>query len=69
MVIENLRLPREDQLRDALGEAFRSLEPLAGETPGLAVTPLVGDREQRFVDAAVEDASARAVVAVLESAR
>ncbi|MGA8248742.1 MAG: pilus assembly protein CpaE [Nocardioides sp.] len=66
---EAVWLPREDQLRDALGEAFMSLELLAGETSGFAVTLLVGDREQRFVDVDVEDAYARAVLALLESAR
>jgi hypothetical protein len=64
---EAVWLPREDQLRDALGEAFMSLELLAGETSGFAVTLLVGDLEKRFVDVDVEAAYARAALALLES--
>lgn len=60
-------LPREDQLRDALGEAFMSLELIPGETSGFAVRLLVGDSERRFVDVDVEAAYARAVLALLES--
>jgi hypothetical protein len=62
---EALWLPREDQLRDALGEAFMQLEHLAGETPGYAVTMLLGDLEKRFVDVDAESAYARAVLALL----
>jgi hypothetical protein len=64
-----LWLPREDQLRDALGEAFMSLELIPGETSGYAVRVLVGDTEQRFVDVDVETAYARAVLALLKSIR
>ena len=63
-----LWLPREDQLREALGEAFMSLELIPGATSGFAVRLLVGDTEQRFVDVDVEAAYARAVLALLESA-
>jgi len=62
---EALWLPREDQLRTELGEAFIGLEYLPGETPGYAVSLLVGDTEQRFVDIDVESAYARAVLALL----
>jgi hypothetical protein len=64
---EALWLPREDQLREALGEAFVGLEYLPGETPGYAVSVLVGDTERRFVDVEVESAYARAVLALLRS--
>ena len=62
---EALWLPREDQLRTELGEAFIGLEYLPGETPGYAVSLLVGDSEQRFVDIDVESAYARAALALL----
>jgi hypothetical protein len=62
-----LWLPREDQLRELLGEAFIGLEYLPGETPGYAVSMLVGDSEQRFVDVDVESAYARAALALLQS--
>ncbi len=65
---EAVWLPREDQLREALGEAFMSLELIPGATSGYAVTLLVGDREERYVDVDVEAAYARAVLALLESA-
>jgi hypothetical protein len=63
-----LWLPREDQLRDALGEAFMELAYLAGETPGYAVSMLLGDEERRFVDVEPEAAYARAVLALLGEA-
>jgi hypothetical protein len=66
---EAIWLPREDQLREALGEAFISLELIPGATSGYGVRLLVGDSEQRFVDVDVEAAYARAVLALLESAR
>jgi hypothetical protein len=58
-------LPREDQLRDLLGDAFVSLEHLEG---GYAVTVRgrAGDLE-RHVDIDAERAYARAVVARLGS--
>ena len=64
---EALWLPREDQLRGVLGEAFIGLEHLPGETPGYAVSVLLGDTEQRFVDIDVESAYGRAALALLES--
>jgi hypothetical protein len=64
---EALWLPREDQLRTVLGEAFIGLEHLPGETPGYAVSLLVGDVERRFVDVDVEAAYARAALALLEA--
>jgi hypothetical protein len=64
-----LWLPREDQLRAVLGEAFIGLEYIPGETPGYAVSTLVGDTEQRFVDVEVESAYARAALAMLASTR
>jgi hypothetical protein len=62
---EALWLPREDQLRGVLGEAFMSLDYLPGETPGYAVSMLLGDREERYVDVDVESAYARAALALL----
>jgi hypothetical protein len=62
---EALWLPREDQLREVLGEAFMRLEHLPGETPGYAVVMLLGDREEHYVDVDVEAAYARAVLALL----
>src|SRR6478736_9158110 len=59
-------LPREDQLRDLLGEAFVALETLEG---GFAV--VVRDAsggEERHADIDAERAYARAVLARLESA-
>lgn len=64
---EALWLPREDQLRMLLGEAFIGLEHLPGETPGYAVSLLLGDTEQRFVDIDVEAAYGRAALALLEA--
>jgi hypothetical protein len=60
-----LWLPREDQLREVLGEAFMELAYLPGETPGYAVSMLLGDEERRFVDVEPEAAYARAVLALL----
>ncbi len=64
---EALWLPREDQLRAVLGEAFMGLEHLPGETPGYAVSMLLGDTEQRYVDVDPEAAYARAALALLAS--
>jgi hypothetical protein len=64
---EALWLPREDQLRTVLGEAFMTLEYLPGEAPGYSVAMLLGDREERFVDVDVESAYARAALALLGS--
>jgi hypothetical protein len=62
-----LWLPRENQLREVLGEAFIGLEHLPGETPGYAVSTLIGNTEERFVDVDVEAAYARAALALLRS--
>ena len=64
---EALWLPREDQLREILGEAFMGLDYIPGEAPGYAVAMLLGDREQRYVDVDVESAYARAALALLGS--
>ena len=66
---EALWLPREDQLRQVLGEAFIGLEHIPGETPGYAVSTLIGNIEERFVDIDVEQAYARAALALLRSTR
>ena len=41
------------------------LEYIPGETPGYAVSMLLGDSEERFVDVSVEGAYARAALALL----
>jgi hypothetical protein len=64
---EALWLPREDQLRAILGEAFIALQYLPGETPGYAVSMLLGDTEQRYVDVDVESAYARAALELLSA--
>jgi len=58
-------LPREDQLRELLGQAFVGLESLSGATPGYAVTVEVSGDRERHVDVEVEPAYARALLAVL----
>jgi hypothetical protein len=65
-VTEAVWLPREDQLRALLGEAFVSLERLPGEAVGYAVTLADADAgvPQRHVDVDAESALARAVLAV-----
>ncbi len=55
-------LPREGQLRAALGRAFRRLEPL-GE--GWVVVTEHGGREHREIDVDAERAYARAVLTFL----
>lgn len=55
-------LPREDQLRDLLGEAFVSLERLPGAPVGFAVTLAGG---QRYVDVDAVGAYGRALLANL----
>lgn len=58
-------LPREDQLRAALGERFRRLEPVGPPgSSGFAVVVEVGGQVQRHVDVDAERAYARAVLAV-----
>lgn len=54
-------LPREDQLRALLGEAFVRLEPLGD---GLVVVARVDGEEQRHLDIDAERAYARALLAV-----
>ena len=66
---EAIWLPREEQLRTALGDAFVSMELLPGPPAGHAVTALVAGSEQRYVDIDVESAYARAVLALLGSQR
>lgn len=58
---EAVWLPREDQLRAALGRSFVSLERVPGPPEGYAVT--VGT--DRFVDVTPEAAYARAVLSLL----
>ena len=57
-------LPREDQLRDALGDRFERLERLEGAPGGYAVVLVDG---ARYVDIEAERAYARALLAVLPS--
>jgi hypothetical protein len=59
---EVIWLPREAQLREGLGPAFRSLEAVPG---GFVV--VVDVAEQRHVDIDAECAYARALLAVLSS--
>jgi hypothetical protein len=64
-------MPREEQLRDLLGEAFVSLERLslgtAAGAAGFAVAVTVGGRPERHVDVDSECAYARALLSVLGS--
>lgn len=55
-------LPREDQLRTMLREAFVSLQSVPG---GFVVEVDLGDRTERHVDVVAEDAYARALLSVL----
>jgi hypothetical protein len=59
---EAVWLPREDQLRRLLGEAFVSLEALRGEPSGYAVTVNTADGPARHADVTAEAAYARAVL-------
>lgn len=60
-------LPREDQLRDLLGDRFGSLESLGGGSvpSGFAVSVTVAGETQRHVEVDAEAAYARALLAVL----
>ncbi len=59
-------LPREDQLREALGPAFSALEPVGdGMAVTVAVDDRTGKRTDRHVDTDAERAYARALLAVL----
>ena len=62
---EALWLPREDQLREALGEAFVGLERLPGDPPGYAVQVATDRGARRHVDIDPESAYARALLAEL----
>jgi hypothetical protein len=62
---EAVWLPREDQLRTLLGDAFVSLERLDTEPSGYAVTVRVDDETARHVDVDAEGALARALLALL----
>ena len=55
-------LPREDQLRGLLGEAFVSLEARSG---GFVVTVDRGGHQERHIDIDAECAYARAVLATM----
>ena len=55
-------LPREEQMREALGARFLRLERMTGEAGGFVVV-LTG--EERYVDIDVERAYARALLSVL----
>jgi hypothetical protein len=57
-----LWLPHEGQLRAALGDAFRRLEPVGD---GMAVVVTAGAEERRHVDVDAERAYARALLDVL----
>ena len=58
-------LPREDQLRDLLGEAFVALERVPGPPEGYAVVRHAADGSTaRSVDVSAESAYARAVLAL-----
>jgi len=59
---EVIWLPREDQLRVALGDRFRRLESVTG---GFAVVVTAADGEERHVDIDAERAYARALLSVL----
>jgi hypothetical protein len=58
-------LPREGQLREALGPRFRRLEPI-GDGFAVVIEGL-GGTEERHVDVDAERAYARALLAVLTS--
>ncbi|HWM58123.1 MAG TPA: hypothetical protein VNO83_09825 [Pseudonocardia sp.] len=57
-------LPREGQLREALGARFRRLEPVGD---GYAVVVGRGGRDERHVDVDAERAYARALLAILRT--
>ena len=62
---EVIWLPREDQMREVLGDRFVRLENLVGETGGYAVVLSVDGGEQRHVDIDAERAYARALLSAL----
>jgi hypothetical protein len=55
-------LPREEQLRAMLGDAFVGLRPTPG---GFVVTAVVGGVQQQHIDIDAERAYARAVLSLL----
>jgi hypothetical protein len=59
---EAVWIPREDQLRELLGQAFASLEQLPGTPAGSAVTLTDG---RRYVDVTPACAYGRALLATL----
>jgi hypothetical protein len=65
---EALWLPREDQLRERLGDALVALERLPTEPAGYAVTVQLAGVRQRHVDVDAESAYARALLVVLTGA-
>ena len=62
---EAVWLPREDQLRTALDDAFVALERLDTDPAGYAVTVRVAAELVRHVDVDAESAFARALLALL----
>lgn len=65
---EVIWLPREDQMREALGSRFVRLERLErpeGETAGYVVVLRGDGREERHIDIDAERAYARALLSVL----
>lgn len=58
-------IPREDQLRARLGDAFVSLERTGRDPEGYAVTVSTNDGPVRHVDVSVEAAYARALLDLL----
>jgi hypothetical protein len=58
---EAIWLPREDQLRELLGDAFEGLEPLPEPGRGFAVLA----SGERYVDVTADNAYARALLDVL----
>ena len=62
---EAIWLPREEQLRSLMGDAFVSLERLETEPAGYAVTVRVAGELERHVDVDAEAALARALLGLL----
>ena len=62
---EAIWLPREEQLRSLMGDAFVSLERLETEPAGYAVTVRVAGELDRHVDVDAEAALARALLGLL----
>jgi hypothetical protein len=62
---EAIWLPREDQLRSLMGDAFVSLERLETEPAGYAVTVRAAGGLDRHVDLDAEAAMARALLRLL----